>query len=92
MKWTDERLARLKAEFPTTLDVAALADELGVHPNRLREKAKSLGIKRDPEAMFAARSIGNKRGAAAPRRVPTFGTVAKAVAARTALEVAWSAA
>lgn len=91
MKWNPERIARLQAEFPTTLDVAGLAAELGVHPNRLREKAKSLGIKRDPDAMFAARSIGNKIGAKAPRRVFNIGTVAKAVAARSALEVAWGA-
>lgn len=88
-KWTDEVLARLRAEYPTTLNVTALAKDLGVHPERLREMAKRLGVKRDPAAMFAARSRGNKIGAAAPRRVPTVGLVAQAVANRSAIEIAW---
>lgn len=92
MSWTTEQLYRIRNEFPATLNVKELAKELGVRPERLREKARSMGVERDPAAMFAARSIGNKIAAKAWRRGPYAGIVAGAVAARSALEVAWGSA
>jgi hypothetical protein len=73
MKWTAQRVALLRADYPDCTDLPALLARVNALPgdpiasvDALRKKAESLGIVREAEAARAARGRRRKNVAVEP--------------------------
>ena len=93
--WTKPMVDRLRAEYSTCQSIEALAEELGVELTQAYNKAAKLRLTRSPERKLEAQRAGgiaSKRYHVTPTVIRSeSSTVAKAVASRSALEVAWGA-
>lgn len=82
--WSADQIAVLRAEYPTSLDVEALAQRLGKSTVSLYSKAKDLGLTRVVSpATRAARAAKEEQ-----RQEDTTSIVPAALASRTPIEIA----
>ena len=80
--------ARIRAEYPDTMDISGLALSMGWNVEQLHKRAQRLGIQRSKEVVAGMKADAIRNGLF-DKKASTADIVGKAMANRLDLEVAW---